>query len=95
MTTLAEVFDSLKYRIEVDEYGNRRYYNNSGQPHRDAGPAVIWRDGSEAWFHNGKLHRTTGPAVALTNRTTTWWLFGVQYTQQEYYTQLKTLEQTS
>ena len=94
MTTLAEVFDALKYRVDVDEYGTRRYYNAAGLLHREDGPAVIWRDGSEAWFHNGKLHRTTGPAVALTNRTTTWWIHGVQYTKQEYQAQLKALEQT-
>ena len=96
MTTEAALYEALRHHIVVDQRtGIRRYYNNSGQLHRLDGPAVIWRDGSEAWFHNGKLHRTTGPAVALTNRTTTWWIHGVQYTKQEYYTQLKTLEQTS
>ena len=96
MTSEEEVYDALKYRVDVSPIsGTRRYYNNSGQLHRLDGPAVIWRDGSEAWFHNGKLHRTTGPAVALTNRTTTWWIHGVQYTESEYYLQIKTLEQTS
>lgn len=95
MPTEAELFDALRHRIAVcQRTGIRRYYNHSGQLHREDGPAVIWRDGSEAWFHNGKLHRTTGPAVALTNRTTTWWIHGVQYTKQEYYLQIKTLAHT-
>ena len=137
MTTLAEVFDSLKYRIEVDEYGNRRYYNALGQlhrldgpaiersdgtkewcqnglRHRDAGPAVEYASGSKAWYQNGKrhrdagpavehmdgtrmwllygrLHRTNGPAVEWPDGGKEWWIDGVQYTQQEYYLQLKAL----
>ena len=86
MTTLAELFDTLKYRVEVDRLGNKRYYTHSGQLHREDGPAVILKTGSKLWFQNGELHRTTGPAVALTNRTTTWWIHGVQYTKQEYRT---------
>jgi uncharacterized protein YqfB (UPF0267 family) len=58
MPTEAELFEALRHRIAVcQRTGIRRYYNNSGQLHREDGPAVIWRDGSEAWFHNGKLIR--------------------------------------
>ena len=116
MTTLAELFDSLKYRVEEDEDGVRRYLNQAGQRHRVDGPAVIWPDGSLFWYQNGVLHREDGPAVTYTNGdkswwlngyrhriggpavvwhgSVEWWLYGVQYTEEAYYHQLKTLEHT-
>ena len=30
-----EVFDALKYRIDVDEDGTRHYYNSAGELHRE------------------------------------------------------------
>ena len=56
------VFDTLKYRIEVDECGTRRYYNDAGQLHRIDGPAVEMSDGGKSWYQNGMLHRIDGPA---------------------------------
>ena len=91
MTTLAEVFDSLKYRIEVDEYGNRRYYNALGQLHREDGPAVETAYGHREWWQNGDLHRLDGPAITYTNGDKSWWLNGTPYTEQNYYAQLKAL----
>ena len=43
-----EVFEALKYHIEVDEDGTCRYYNTAGQLHRTAGPAVKWADGTSS-----------------------------------------------
>ena len=57
------VFDALKYRIEVDARGTRRYYNSANQLHRIDGPAVEWANGDNFWYQNGQLHRTNGPAV--------------------------------
>ena len=71
-----EVFDALKYHIEVDEDGSRRYYNTNGQLHRMEGPAVEWEGGSR-WYQNGKLHRTDGPAVVYANGTRYWWQNGL------------------
>ena len=49
------VFDTLRYRIEVDCHGNRFYYNNAGQLHRTDGAAIVYADGGKAWFINGKI----------------------------------------
>ena len=118
MTTLAELFDALKYRVDVDEYSTRRYYNSVNQLHCDEGPAIVRVDGTLAWYQNGKLHRTDGPAIEYASGTKEWWqndqrhrtdgpavenangykewwLKGVQYTEQGYHAQLKTLEQAS
>ena len=67
------VFDSLKYRIETDASGTRRYYNSAGQLHRLEGPAVEWADGDKLWYQNGQLHRTDGPAVERADGTKAWY----------------------
>ena len=43
-----EVFDTLKYHIEVDTRGTRWYYNSDNQFHREGGPAIEWHDGSKS-----------------------------------------------
>ena len=35
----------------------------SGELHRDDGPALLRRDGTEEWYKHGKLHREDGPAI--------------------------------
>ena len=67
-----EVFDALKYHIEVDCHGNRFYYNNAGRLHRTDGPAIECPDNSKYWYQNGKLHRENGPAVEY-DGTKEWW----------------------
>ena len=69
-----EVFDALAYRIEVDSYGNRFYYNNAGKRHRENGPAVEYVSGAKHWYYNGQLHRLDGAAVVWANGTEFWWL---------------------
>ena len=59
------VFDSLKYRIETDASGTRRYYNSAGQLHRLEGPAVVYASGAMCWYQNDRLHHIDGPAVAM------------------------------
>ena len=49
-----EVFEALKYRIEVNGYGTRRYYNNADQLHRTNGPAVVYSNGVLCWYFNGE-----------------------------------------
>ena len=95
MTTLAEVFDALKYRIDVSPItGRRMYYNSAGQLHREDGPAVEYPSGTVEWWQNGVLHRTDGPAVEYADGNKEWWINGVEYTKQEYRTQLKALGHT-
>ena len=76
MTTEAEVFEELKYRIEVDECGSRRYYNALGQLHRDNGPAIVFSSGSREWYRNGLRHRTDGPAFVSPIGVKEWYLHG-------------------
>ena len=136
MTTTADLNDALKYHIDVDHLGTRRYRNSAdllhrdegpavvfasgaqewyqngdlhcttgpaiiwangvewwqnGQRHRDNGPAVVWHDGYKEWWVNDRLHRIDGPALTRDDGTPEWWIYGVQYTEQAYRAQLKTL----
>ena len=79
-----EVFEALKYRIEDDEDGTRRYYNTAGQLHRTDGPAIEWADGTKWWYQNGLLHRTDGPAIISKTRLPSFWLNGEYMTPREY-----------
>ena len=71
-----EVFNALKYRIEVDSSGTRWYYNSAGQLHRAGGPAVEHSDGTTLWYQNGLRHRIDGPAVEWNNGTKSWYQNG-------------------
>jgi hypothetical protein len=92
MTTEAEVFDSLKYRI-VCLRGAREYYNHAGKLHRVEGPAVEYANGDMSWWLNGCRHRIGGPAIEWDGNKR-WFLHGVEYTEDAYYHQLKTLGHT-
>ena len=43
--------------------GSNVWRNSQGQQHRIDGPARIWANGTQWWYHNGQLRRTDGPAV--------------------------------
>ena len=74
-----DVFDALKYRVEVTKDGTRFYYNNAGELHRDDGPAVEWVDGSKGWFQNGQYHRTDGPAIERADGSKEWFQNGQRH----------------
>ena len=48
-----EVFDALKYRVEVDRGGTRKYLNVDGLLHRVDGPAIENSSGLREWWLNG------------------------------------------
>ena len=95
MTSEEEVYDALKYRIDVSpRTGTRRYYNSKGQLHREDGPAVVYSGGSCEWWQNGLRHRIDGSAVEWYDGHKEWWLNGKRYTKRNYLAQLKALEHT-
>ena len=85
------VFEALKYRIEVDGYGNRLYYNSAGLLHRDDGPAIEYPDGSKYWWQNGLLHRIDGPAIILPDGRKWWYLNDKLLTEAEFNQAVKLL----
>ena len=79
-----EVFDALRYRIEVDSSGTRWYYNSAGQLHRDDGPAVEWNNGTKSWYQNGNRHRTDGAAVEYANGYKEWFINGRMVSEADF-----------
>lgn len=47
--------------------------NESGQLHREDGPAIERKDGYQSWWINGMLHRIDGPAIIWPNGTRLWY----------------------
>ena len=84
MTTEAELYSALKYRVEVLRSGIRVHYNAQGYLHCEAGPAIEYSTGGRVWYQNGLLHRADGPAVDRASGTKQWWLNGQQYTEHAY-----------
>ena len=74
-----DVFDSLKYHIEVDNEGTRFYYNSAGQLHRTDGPAIEWGNGNKSWYQNGQLHRTDGAAIEWWDGDKRWYQRGQRH----------------
>ena len=73
-----DTYEILKYRTEVDKYGIRSYYDNSGQLRRIDGIS------HKAWFHNNLRHCTDGPAIIWNNGAKEWWIGGKRLTEDEY-----------
>ena len=72
MTTEADVYDALKYHVEVDRYGIRTYRNAAGQLHREDGPAIEYASGTKEWWIHNCLHREDGPAIVWGNGGKEW-----------------------
>ena len=70
-------FDDGSY-YELDWYGDRRWYNQQGQRHREGGlPAFEGANGSKAWWVNGQRHREGGlPAIERANGYKEWHVNG-------------------
>ena len=78
------VFDTLKYRVEVDMFGTRRYYNSDNRLHRMGGPAVEYVNGHVEWWQNGQHHRIDGPAIEWRDGDKRWYINGKQLTEAEF-----------
>lgn len=74
-----DVFDILKYHVEVDKEGTRLYYNSAGQLHRTDGPAIEWGNGNKSWYQYGIRHRTDGAAIECTTGYKEWYQNGLRH----------------
>lgn len=65
--------------LEIDKNGNRRWFNEKGQLHREDGPAVECSDGDKEWWIDGNKHRIDGPAVEGFDGTKCWYVNGLRH----------------
>ena len=70
----------------------QEYWYQHGKLDRTDGPAIVGHT-YQAWFSNGEYHRIGGAAVTYVNLDChdEWWLYGVSYTQDEYWRELEQL----
>lgn len=70
--------NSHKQYFKIDDNGSKFYYNDKEMEtlHKVGGPAMIWADGTRAWYHNGELHREDGPAVEYADGSKSWYRRG-------------------
>ncbi len=62
--------------------GDKEWWINNKR-HRTDGPAVE-KYYIKEWFINGKRHRNDGPAIEYNNGLRSWYLNGVQYSEEQY-----------
>jgi len=77
---------------EIDEDGNKFWYDFDRRFHREDGPAIEYLDGSKSWYKHGKSHREDGPAVEWANVNKSYWLEDIEYTEKEYWDKIKQLK---
>ena len=63
--------------IEIESNLIAIYKND--ELHRDNGPAVVYKDGTEEWYKDGKRHRDDGPAVIDTDGYQVWYKNGKRH----------------
>lgn len=45
-----------KTKLEISEFGTKRWFNDKGQLHSKNGPAVIYSDGLQYWYVNDQRY---------------------------------------
>ena len=60
----------------TDNCGNKYWYNEEREYHREDGPAIEYVNGNKYWYINGKRHREDGPAVKYEDGSKAWYLNG-------------------
>jgi hypothetical protein len=70
----------------IDEDGTKRWRNKDGHLHREDGPAIVYKDGTQFWWLNDKLHREDGPAVIFPDGGEYFYLIDKRYTEDAYRT---------
>ena len=78
----------------ITENGDLYYYIN-GLLHRTDGPAFDCVNGHKEWFVNGKCHRFNGPAIEDENGYKEWFIEGISYSESEFKTQIKKINDKS
>jgi len=72
--------------IHIDTNGHKYYYKDKAMTtrHRLDGPAIIWSDGSKAWWVDGKRHRLDGPAIEGVDGRKSYYVDGKQLSEKEF-----------
>ena len=78
------LIEALSGSIITQPDGVVIYLNAAGKPHRTAGPAIVYPDGTLRWCRNGVYHRTDGPAVEFADGFRRWFINGTEVSEAEH-----------
>lgn len=65
--------------LKVAADGTQMWLTKDGTFHREDGPALVYRDGTEEWYENGYKHRKGGPAYSDGYGRQEYWLNGERH----------------
>lgn len=93
MQGVARMIGTPRLNPETDLF----WTNDDGKLHRESGePAIIYDNGTKAWYENGFLHRLDGPAIELnmvmvasSNDTKKYYIKGKRYEFEEWKEEIK------
>jgi hypothetical protein len=84
---------SNKYPLFISPSGDKYWYNENGNYHRDDGPAIEFTSGTKMWHINGVNHREDGPAIMYSDGECQWYINGeyIHVKSQKEFEQYKVL----
>ena len=85
------IFEEMQLRREVSKWGHIHYYDKKGKLHRNFGPAEII-PGYQCWYQHGFEHRLDGPAVTFASGKKMYYIFGMEYDEEQYWKEVERLK---
>lgn len=73
----------MESKCFTDKYGNKRWYNDLGELHREDGPAIEYRAGTKAWFVRARYHNIKGPSFISVTGRVDWFIDGEEFETKE------------
>ena len=68
--------NEISSKLTIDELGNKYWYNDQNQLHREDGPAYESIDGIKSWWINDRNHRENGPSIIFSDGSEEWRING-------------------
>jgi hypothetical protein len=72
-------YDRERYSDGLNIINGDKFWYKDGLPHREDGPAIIYKNGYVAYCIHGKYHREDGPAVRNCDGSLNWYIDGIRH----------------
>jgi len=70
--------------IKYTNISIKEYYNLSEKERQTKSYCVEYFDVTKFWYINGKRHREDGPAAIYSSGRKYWWLYGIEYSFEDW-----------
>lgn len=82
----------MESKCVTDRFGDKKWFNDLNQLHKEDGPALITST-AKYYFFCGELHRTDGPAVISITGRQDYFIDGIDFNSKEEWFAALTPEQ--